>query len=63
MPYDFIAYQGSTTEIEPILMEKYGFRAAVVLEVIKRIPRENIGHKLFMDNFFTTYPLLEVLHS
>lgn len=40
MPYDFIAYQGSTTEIEPNLMEKFGFSAAVVLELMKRVPRD-----------------------
>ncbi|XP_036345513.1 piggyBac transposable element-derived protein 3-like [Rhagoletis pomonella] len=55
MPYDFIAYQGSSTEIEPSLINKLGFGASITLQLRKRVPQDSTGHQVYTDNFFTTY--------
>jgi Transposase IS4 len=59
MPYDFLIYQGSATEINQEIMRKFGFRKAVVLHMAKRIA--NPGHKLYVDNYFSKYQVFEVL--
>lgn len=63
IPYDFILYQGSTTEISAEMLNEFGFGASIVLHLSQRIPASAQGHTMFFDNFFTTYPLLEVLYD
>ncbi|XP_017467392.1 PREDICTED: piggyBac transposable element-derived protein 3-like [Rhagoletis zephyria] len=63
MLYDFIAYQGSSTEIEPSLINKHGFNASITLQLLKRVPQDSTGHQVYTDNFFTTYSLLEILEK
>ncbi|XP_068084155.1 piggyBac transposable element-derived protein 3-like [Anabrus simplex] len=59
--YDFLVYQGSTTELDQDTLKKFGLGASVVLHLAKRIDGE--GHKLFYDNFFSSYNLLQLLKS
>jgi hypothetical protein len=59
MPYDFLIYQGGTTEINQKMVQKFGFGGAIVLHLSKRI--SNPGHKLYFDNYFSTYQIFEVL--
>lgn len=58
-PYDFIVYQGSTSGLSADCQRKYGFGAAVVIKLVERLHEP--GHKIFFDNFFTTFQLLEYL--
>jgi Transposase IS4 len=60
-PYDFIMYQGSSTELNRDNLAKFGLGASVVLHLSQRLT--NLGHQIFMDNFFTTYQILEVLKA
>ena len=60
-PYDFFLYQGSKTEISSFERARFGHGAATVLHLIKRI--SCTGHKLYFDNFFSTYQLFEILHD
>lgn len=59
IPYDFFVYQGSTTELSPTRVETFGFCASTVLHLADRL--HNRGHKLYFDNYFSSYPLLEIL--
>lgn len=59
LPYDFFIYQGSTTELSPENLQKFGFCASVVLHLVARLNRT--GHKLYYDNYFSSYQLLEIL--
>jgi hypothetical protein len=52
-PYDFVMYQGASTEFNRDNLAKYGLGASVVLHLSQRLTDH--GHKIFMDNFFTTY--------
>ncbi|GBM74764.1 Chimeric ERCC6-PGBD3 protein [Araneus ventricosus] len=58
--YDFIVYQGSTTEFDNNLLS-YGQSAAVVLQLSKRFVSK--GHELYFDNYFNSYNLLQILKS
>lgn len=58
-PYDFIMYQGKGTQINSEYQRKYGFSAAVVLHLVDKL--RNKRHKVYFDNFFNSYHLLEVL--
>lgn len=59
-PYDFILYQGkSTRELDDFDSFKYGHGAAVVLALSNRL--SNPGHKLYCDNYFTNYNLIEIM--
>ncbi|KAG5890133.1 hypothetical protein JTB14_027800 [Gonioctena quinquepunctata] len=60
LTYNFLIYQGSTTEIEPSYL-KYGQGAAVVLQLSKEL--EPNKHKLYCDNYFTSYYLLQILNQ
>jgi hypothetical protein len=46
IPYDFLIYQGATTEITPGFIKRFGFRDAVVLHLLKRISEP--GHTLII---------------
>ncbi|KAL2082104.1 hypothetical protein ACEWY4_021922 [Coilia grayii] len=59
LAYDFLIYQGATTELSDQSKKILGHGAAVVTHLCQRI--QNPNHKLFFDNFFTTYNVLEVL--
>lgn len=59
LAYDFVCYQGSTTEFDPRMLDKFGSGATMVLHLAQRI--QNSGHKLFFDNYFSTFQLFEVL--
>lgn len=58
--YDFIIYQGSTTEIQPDLMT-LGSSAGVVMHLSERIHSKN--HGLFFDNYFSNYQLFQYLNE
>lgn len=61
LTYNFIIYQGNTTEINPQLSKKFGQGAAIVLQLSEVLaPRK---HTLFCDNYFTSYNLIEVLNQ
>jgi Transposase IS4 len=60
-PYDFIMYQGSSTELHRENLAKYGHGASVVLHLSQRLTKP--GHQIYMDNFFTTYQVLELLKA
>ncbi|XP_037048670.1 piggyBac transposable element-derived protein 2-like, partial [Bradysia coprophila] len=59
LAYDFVCYQGSTTEFNPEMLEAFGSGATMVLHLANRIERS--GHKLFFDNYFSSFQLFEVL--
>lgn len=59
MAYDFLIYQGATTELSEQSKKVLGHGAAVVTHLCQVI--QNPNHKLFFDNFFTTYNVLEVV--
>lgn len=58
MCYDFLIYQGSSTEIDPECMKQFGLGAAIVISLSNRLEG---GHYLYFDNFFSTYNLFEYL--
>lgn len=58
-PFDFFLYQGSYSELSEYIRKTFGFGAAVVLHLAQRIKAP--GHKVFFDNYFTSYTLLEIL--
>lgn len=58
MLYDFIIYQGATTEIKPEL-KQFGLGASVVMQLSQSIKLPNSF--LYFDNFFTSYWLLQYL--
>ena len=57
--YNFILYEGSTTEFNECIVKDFGQGAAVVFKLMVRVPC-NAGHTLFFDNYFTSYNLLEI---
>jgi len=57
--YDFLFYQGKSTEINKETLTKFGHGASVVLHLIERISKS--GHHLFFDNFFSSYLLFTEL--
>lgn len=61
MMYDFLIYQGSTTEMNSEQQEVFGLGASVVLKLAERINEINI--QLYYDNFFSNYNLLQYLRN
>lgn len=59
LAYDFVLYQGSTTEFNPKHLDSFGLGATIVLHLAKRIDKP--GHELFFDNYFSTFALFEIL--
>lgn len=57
--YDFIIYQGQSTEMDPNIQKKFGLASSVVLHLSRRIEKQ--GHKLYFDNYFSSYLLFEAL--
>lgn len=60
-PYDFVMYQGPTTELDKDLLAKHGFSTAIIMKLAERIPIDSIGHRLYFDNFFSTYEVFRQL--
>lgn len=60
-PYDFFMYQGKNSELSVFELARFGFGAATVLHLAKRITTP--GHQLFCDNFFSTFNLFEILRD
>jgi len=60
MIYDFIIYQGSTTEIRPEYSQ-FGQSASLVMQLSERINVPNCT--LFFDNYFSTFWLFEWLKN
>lgn len=58
--YDFLIYQGSTTEINPVY-KHYGSAAGVVMQLTERIRDRN--HGLYFDNYFSNYHLFQFLQA
>lgn len=58
--YDFLLYQGSTTNLEGYFKQRYGIIGAIVSHLASSIPSD-VGYKLFFDNYFTSLPLLRAL--
>lgn len=59
--YDFLIYQGSTTEYKRDYVDVFGLGAGVVLHLAERINKQNC--KLFFDNYFSNYNLLQYLRN
>lgn len=59
LAYDFICYQGDSTEFDRTVLANFGLGATIVIHLANRI--ENSGHKLFFDNYFSTFQLFEIL--
>lgn len=57
--YDFLFYQGKTTEMSAENIKKFGQGSSVVLHLVQRI--SSPGHELFFDNYFSSYSLLTQL--
>ncbi|KAJ3641828.1 hypothetical protein Zmor_028301 [Zophobas morio] len=58
MMYDFIIYQGGSTEFDQNILKKFGLGATVVFHLSQRIPQY---YYLYFDNYFTTHQVLEIL--
>lgn len=58
--YDFLIYQGSTTELNPVY-GSFGQGAGIIMQLSERITEEN--HGLYFDNYFSSYNLFEFLMS
>lgn len=59
LAYDFLLYQGATTDLDENILKNYGFAAAVVMKLSNRLDEK--GYYLYFDNYFSTYPLLKHL--
>lgn len=56
--YDFTVYLGK--EPNTVISRKYGKVGAVVLQLVKHLPK-NVNHKVYMDNLFTSISLFKEL--
>lgn len=59
LAYNFILYQGKSTEIDRNIMSRYGLGASIVLHLSQNTVSP--GTRMYIDNFFTTYHLLQTL--
>lgn len=57
--YDFLLYQGSTTELNENIQKKFGLGGAVILKLTMELKKKR--HFLYMDNFFTSFNILHAL--
>ncbi|XP_046998375.1 piggyBac transposable element-derived protein 3-like [Schistocerca americana] len=60
--YDFILYQGASTEFQTSLLKEFGRGPTVVLQLSQRI-KNQIGHKIYFDNLFSSYKLFQALNQ
>lgn len=61
MVYDFLLFQGKSTELDTNNLKLFGFRASVVLFFAQTL-KEN-SHFLYFGKFFSSYSLFERLSS
>lgn len=59
MAYDFVIYQGASTGLNLENLKTFGLGATVILHLSERIQED--GHKLYFDNYFSSFQLLQVL--
>lgn len=59
--YDFIIYQGATTELDSVEKDVYGLAGAVVIKLCQRISENNV--QVYFDNFFSNYNVLQYLRN
>lgn len=59
LAYDFVVYQGSTTEFDSESLDTFGAAATMVLHLVNRIDQP--GHRLYFDNYFSTFNVFEIL--
>lgn len=59
--YDFLLYQGATTEYRRDYVDVFGVGGAVVIHLAERIAIQNC--KLFFDNYFSNYNVLQYLRN
>ncbi|KAE9528804.1 hypothetical protein AGLY_012379 [Aphis glycines] len=59
--YDFLLYQGSTTELNCNIQKVFGLGGAVVLKLTMLLKKNR--HFLYMDNFFTSFNVLHALQQ
>lgn len=59
--YDFVIYQGVTTEFIPEHIEVFGSSGAIVTTLAQRIINPNV--RLYFDNFFSNYNVLQYLRN
>lgn len=57
--YDFLLYQGSTTELNENIQKKFGLGGAVILKLTMELKKKR--HFLYMDNFYTSFNILHAL--
>jgi hypothetical protein len=61
--YDFLIYQGASTEIKKIY-QAFGSGAATVMQLVERLKANQTGrYALYFDNYFSTYNLFQYLES
>lgn len=61
MAYDFLIYQGASTGLDKNKLKIFGLGGSVVLQLSERLQKE--GHKLYFDNYFSNYQILQILKS
>lgn len=59
--YDFVLYQGLTTEYKREYVDVFGVGGAVVVHLAERISVQNC--KLFFDNYFSNYNVIQYLRN
>lgn len=59
--YDFLLYQGASTEINSDLQKQFGIGGATVLQLTKGVKKNS--HFLYFDNFFSSFQLFERLYK
>lgn len=59
--YDFVLYQGPTTELNSLHQEVFGQSVGLVIKLTERITNPN--HQLYFDNYFSDYQLLQWLQN
>lgn len=59
--YDFLIYQGSTTELIPEHLGTYGLGGSVVSKLTEHIDKPNF--RIYFDNSFSNYNLLQYLRN
>lgn len=59
--YDFLLYQGSTTELNCNIQKVFGLGGAVVLKLTMLLKKNR--HFLYMDKFFTSFNILHALQQ
>lgn len=57
--YDFLLYQGSTTEFDENIQNIFGLGGAVIVKLTLLLKKKR--HFLYMDNFFTSFNILHAL--